>query len=105
MNITQVHVVPKEDERVKGYASIVLEECFLVNDIKIISGTHGCFISMPSRKRKNGKFRDIAHPITKEMREKIESSIFDAYEKTTGQKIPVRAMAPPGEPGPADPSE
>ena len=71
MNITQVHVVPKEDERVKGYASIVLEECFLVNDIKIISGTHGCFISMPSRKRKNGKFRDIAHPITKEMREKI----------------------------------
>jgi len=105
MNITQVHVYPKEDQKVKGYASIVFEECFLINDIKIISGTHGCFISMPSRKRKNGKFRDIAHPITKEMRERIENSIFDEYEKVTGQKIPARAMAPQGESEPADPSE
>jgi stage V sporulation protein G len=105
MNITQVHVYPTEDQKVKGYASIVLEECLLINDIKIISGTLGCFVSMPSRKRKNGKFRDIAHPITQEMREKIESSIFDEFEKVTGQKIPARAMAPQGETGPADPSE
>jgi len=102
MNITQVHVYPKEDQKVKGYASIVLDECFLVNDIKIITGANGCFVSMPSRKRKNGKFRDIAHPITKEMREMIETMIFDEYEKATGQKIPVRAMAPESEHAPED---
>jgi len=105
MNITQVHVYPKEDLKVKGYASIVLDECFLINDIKIIAGTHGCFVSMPSRKQKNGKFRDIAHPITKEMRESIENRIVDEYEKVTGQPIAIRAIAPEGETGPADSSE
>lgn len=106
MEITQVHVYPQEDERVRGYASIVLDECFLVNDIKIILGPHGCFISMPSRKRKNGKFRDIAHPITKEMRERIENRVFEEFEKVTGRKIEARAIPEkPIETGPADPTE
>ncbi len=106
MEITQVHVYPKEDPRVKGYASIVLDECFLVNDIKIITGPSGCFISMPSRKRKNGKFRDIAHPITTEMRERIEHRVFDEFEKVTGRKIEARAIAEkPPDPGPAGPDE
>jgi stage V sporulation protein G len=106
MEITQVHIYPVEDPKVKGYASIVLDDCFLVNDIKIIHGPHGCFISMPSRRRKNGKFRDIAHPITKGMRERIEDRIFDEFEKVTGQRIAIRAIpekAP--ETRPADPTE
>ena len=105
MNITQVHVFPKEDQKVKGYASIVLDECFMINDIKIIVGAHGCFVSMPSRKRKDGKFRDIAHPVTQEMRERIEKSIFDEYEKVSGNKIEARTMVLEGGTAPADPSE
>ena len=106
MEITQVHVYPKEDLKVKGYASIVLDECFLVNDIKVIAGPNGCFISMPSRKRKNGKFRDIAHPLTKDMRERIENRIFDEFEKVTGLKIEARAIPEkPLETQPADPTE
>jgi len=106
MEITQVHVYPKEDQKVKGYASIVLDECFLVNDIKVIAGPHGCFISMPSRKRKNGKFRDIAHPLTTEMRERIENRVFDEFEKVTGQKIEARPIPDgPLETQPADPTE
>ena len=106
MEITQVHVYPKEDPKVKGYASIVLDECFLVNDIKVIAGPNGCFISMPSRKRKNGKFRDIAHPLTKAMRERIENRVFDEFEKVSGRKIEARAIPDgPLDVRPAGPTE
>jgi stage V sporulation protein G len=91
---------------VKGYASIILDECFLVNDVKSIHGPHGCFLSMPSRKRKNGKFRDFAHPITKGMRERIEDRIFDEFEKVTGRRIEARAIPENElETRPADPTE
>lgn len=90
MDITQVQVYPREGEKVKGYATIVLDDCFLVNDIKIISGKNGCFISMPAKKKKDGKFKDIAHPITKDLREQIEKAIFSEYEKMTGNKLNPR---------------
>lgn len=90
MDITQVQVYPKEGEKVKGYVTIVLDESFLVNDIKIIYGKNGYFISMPAKKKKNGKFKDIAHPITKEFREQIENAIFAEYEKQTGKKLNQR---------------
>lgn len=90
MNITQVQVYPKEGERVKGYVTIVLDESFLVSDIKIIYGKNGYFISMPAKKKKNGKFKDIAHPITKEFREQIENAIFAEYEKQIGKKLNQR---------------
>lgn len=87
MNITQVQVYPREGDKIKGYATIVLDECFMVNNLKIISGKNGCFISMPAKKKKDGKFKDIAHPITKEFREQIENAIFAEYEKQTGNKL------------------
>lgn len=90
MDITQVQVYPRENDKVKGYVTIVLDNCFLVNDIKIICGKNGCFISMPAKKRKNGKFKDIAHPITKELRQKIEDAIFNEYERMTGNKLNPR---------------
>lgn len=90
MHITQVQVYPREGDKVKGYATIVLDECFMVNNLKIISGKNGCFISMPAKKKKDGKFKDIAHPITKEFREQIENAIFAEYEKQTGNKLSPR---------------
>lgn len=86
----KVQVYPKESEKVKGYAKIVLDDCFLVNDIKIISGRNGCFVSMPAKRKRDGKFKDIAHPITKELRQKIEEAIFSEYEKITGNKLQIR---------------
>src|SRR5215510_1271436 len=72
MEITQVKVFPVHEEKLKAYVSIVLDECFLVSDLKVIQGPNGLFISMPSKRKKNGEFKDIAHPLNRETRERME---------------------------------
>jgi stage V sporulation protein G len=86
MNITQVKVFPVNEEKLKAYVSIVLDDCFLVSDLKVIHGPNGLFISMPSKRKKNGEFKDIAHPLNRETRERMERRILEEYEraKTTG---------------------
>ena len=83
MEITSVNVriTEKEDSRMKGIASILLDDCFAVHDIRIIEGDKGLFIAMPSRKTATGEYRDIAHPITPECRKKFEDTILDEYKK------------------------
>ena len=73
--------IDKENSRMKGIASVLLDECFAVHDIRIIEGDNGLFIAMPSRKTPDGEFKDIAHPINTDTREKIQVSILEAYEK------------------------
>ena len=68
MEITEVKVFPISEEKLKAFVSVVFDHCFMVNDIKIIQGRDGLFISMPSRKKKNGEFKDVAHPINAEFR-------------------------------------
>jgi stage V sporulation protein G len=68
MEITEVKVFPIQEEKLKAFVSIVFDQCFMVNDIKIIQGKDGLFISMPSRKKKNGEFKDVAHPLNNETR-------------------------------------
>ncbi|HPR65120.1 MAG TPA: septation regulator SpoVG [Thermoanaerobaculia bacterium] len=92
MEITQVRVYPVEDTKLKGFASIVFDNCFLVSDIKIIQGKDGFFVSMPSKRKRNGQYKDIAHPINRDMRTEIENLIFSEYEKVTGELIEARAM-------------
>ena len=87
MDITQVKVFPVEEEKLKAYVSIVLDDCFLVSDLKVIHGPNGLFISMPSKRKKNGEFKDIAHPLNRETRERMERRILDEYER-------ARASAP-----------
>lgn len=70
-----------EDKKLKAVASITIDECFVVHDIKIIEGREGCFISMPSRKTPDGEYKDIVHPINTETREQIRDIILAAYEK------------------------
>lgn len=82
MKITQVRVFPVREEKLRAFASIVFDDCFVVSDIKIIQGTTGLFISMPSKKRKNGLFRDIAHPLNSETRRMIEEAIVSRYRET-----------------------
>ncbi|HET6371820.1 MAG TPA: septation regulator SpoVG [Candidatus Polarisedimenticolia bacterium] len=81
MNITQVRVFPVEEDKLKAFVSIILDDCFVVSDIKIIQGNNGLFISMPSKKRKNGTFRDIAHPLNNETRRKLEETIIAKYQE------------------------
>lgn len=79
MKITEVKIYPVNEERLKAYVSITLEDCFVIRDLKIINGNAGLFVAMPSKKRKDGQFKDIAHPLNQETREEMEKVIFDAY--------------------------
>ncbi len=83
MKITSVNVrkIEKEGSRMKGIASVLLDDSFAVHDIRIIEGDNGLFIAMPSRKTTMGGYRDIAHPINPEVRAMFEDAIIDAYNK------------------------
>jgi stage V sporulation protein G len=81
MKITEVKVFPVNEERLKAYITITIDGVFVVRDLKIIKGNEGLFVAMPSKKRKDGQFKDIAHPLNQETRDEIEAAIFDAYEK------------------------
>ena len=83
MEITSVNVrkIEKEGSRMKGIASILLDDSFAVHDIRIIEGDNGLFIAMPSRKTATGGYRDIAHPINLEVRAMFEKAILTAYEE------------------------
>jgi stage V sporulation protein G len=63
MDITEVKVFPVDEEKLKAYITITLDGCFVVRDLKIISGATGLFVAMPSKRRKDGSFKDIAHPL------------------------------------------
>ena len=82
MKITSVNVrkIKKESSRMKGIASVLIDDSFAVHDIRIIEGDNGLFIAMPSRKTATGGYRDIAHPINPEVRTMFEEAIFEAYE-------------------------
>ena len=82
MKITEVKIYPARESgtRLKAYATIVFENAFIVRDLKVIEGVRGLFVSMPSRRRKDGSFRDIAHPLNGDTRKHIEDSIIKEYE-------------------------
>ena len=83
MEITSVTIrkVEKEDSRMRGIASVLLDDCFAIHDIRIIEGDNGLFVAMPSRKTSVGEYRDIAHPINHETRKMFEDKVLDAYNK------------------------
>jgi stage V sporulation protein G len=79
MDITEVKVFPVNEEKLKAYVTIVLDECFVVRDLKIINGTTGLFVAMPSKKRSDGSYKDVAHPLNKSTRVHMEKQILEAY--------------------------
>ena len=87
MKITNVSIrkSDREDSHMKAIASVLLDDEFAVHDIRIIEGTKGLFIAMPSRKTSSGGYRDIAHPISQEVRTMFEKEILDAYEKSLNE--------------------
>lgn len=83
MEITEVKVFPARESgsRLKAYATVVFDNCFIIRDLKVIDGDKGLFVSMPSRRRKDGTFRDIVHPLNSDTRKKIEDAIINEYKK------------------------
>jgi stage V sporulation protein G len=102
MNITEVKVHPVDQEKLKAYVSVVFDNCFLVSDIKVISGPAGLFVSMPSKRKKTGEFKDIAHPLNRETRQWMEEKILSEYERALkARPAPEAAPPPPQAAGPA----
>jgi stage V sporulation protein G len=97
MEITDVKVIPVDDEKLKAFVSIVFDHCFVVTDIKVIHGPKGLFVSMPSKKRKDGTFKDIAHPLNNQMRQYLEEKVLGVYR----QQVAAGTGAPPAAPAPA----
>ena len=82
MKLTSVNVHKKNDEtKMKGIASVLIDDCFVIRDIRIIEGKEGLFIAMPSRKNASGEYHDIAHPINAETRKMFEDAILAEYNK------------------------
>ncbi len=85
MEITEVRITLRNEEKLKAFASITLDNCFVVRGLKVINGSQGYFVSMPSRRRRDGSFQDLAHPINNEMRKAIEDKVLDAFETEIGK--------------------
>ena len=81
MTSVNVRKIEKENSRMKGMATVVIDEGFVVRDIRIIEGDKGLFIAMPSKKTKEGEYKDIAHPINPETRQELSDTILSAYAK------------------------
>jgi len=98
MEITEVRVFPVNEDKLKAYATITFDDCFVVRDLKVIHGNSGLFVAMPSKKRKDGTFKDVAHPLNNEFRSKIEQKVLDAYEGERAAAVgahPTQETPPP----------
>jgi len=85
MEVTEVRVFPVDEEKLRAYVTITFDHCFVIRDLKIIRGTTGLFISMPSKKRKDGSYKDIAHPLNNETRRMIEEKVIAEYQKVLAE--------------------
>ena len=81
MQITEVRVRLLDSPKMRAVASVTLDGCFVVHDIKVIDGQNGTFVAMPSRKMAENDFRDIAHPLNQFTRDMIREAVLDAYDR------------------------
>jgi len=87
MEITDIRIRKVETEgKLKAYVTLTFDGCFVVHNLKIISGQAGTFVAMPSRKTKSGEYKDIAHPINSEFRNVLQTRILDEYDKLSEEE-------------------
>lgn len=84
MNITKVTLRPVSMNKVCAIASIVIDDAFVIHDLRVVNGDKGLFVAMPSRKLPNGEFRDICHPINAESRERLQEAVLEQFEADGG---------------------
>ena len=92
MNITEVRIFPKGEEKLKAYAAITFDNVFVIHNLRVVKGEKGLMVCMPSRKMNDGTFKDIAHPITNEFRHDLEQRVLKAYEEVLAAApvVPVK---------------
>lgn len=81
----RIRIVKKDDNKLKAVASLTIDDCFAVHDIKVIDGNQGLFVAMPSRKTPEGNFKDIVHPLDTATREEITKLVLAEYEKVLAE--------------------
>lgn len=92
LNITDVRITPiANDDKLRAYAAIVLDGAFLVGDLRVVEGEEGYFVAMPSRRKRDGSYKDIAYPLSNEVREFLERRVLEAFESATGKRAIARA--------------
>ncbi len=83
MEVTNVRIKKIENKnRLKAVATITFDDCFVIHELRLIEGKNGLFVAMPSKKNTKGEFRDVCHPITKELRQIIEEAIIQSFNET-----------------------
>ncbi len=90
MKITEVRVSLRDDEKLKAFVSVTFDNCFVIRGLKIIKGNRGMFVAMPSRKRPDGTFQDLCHPINNETRSWMEAEILSAYRQELESQVLVK---------------
>ena len=81
MEITEVRISPAKGGKVRAFVSIIIDDCFIVNDLRVMEGREGqLFVTMPARKTRNGQMRDTAHPLNSETRQMIEDRVLEEFE-------------------------
>ncbi len=86
MEITEVRIILRDEEKLKGFANVTIDNAFVIRGMKIISGSKGYFLSMPSRKRPDGTHQDVAHPVNNETRRLLEEKVLAAYQEELKQR-------------------
>lgn len=88
--ITEIRVSLQEESRLRAFVSITIDNCFAIRGMKIIKGEKGLFVAMPSRKRPDGTYQDVVHPINAETRRELETQILGAYREELERNAIVR---------------
>ncbi len=81
MEITDIRINLRDEEKLKAFADVTFDNSFVVRGMRVINGTRGYFVSMPSRRRNDGTFQDIAHPVNSQTRKLIEEKVIAAYQE------------------------
>ncbi len=81
MEITDIKIFPVDEDKLKAYVTITFDRCFVVRDVKVIHGTEGLFVAMPAKRRKDGSFNDIAHPLNAGTRAWLEQAVLGEYDR------------------------
>jgi stage V sporulation protein G len=92
MEVTEVRIFAVQEERLKAYATVTFDHCFVVRDLKVIDGNNGLFVAMPSKKRKDGIYRDTAHPLDNQTRDMIESKVLAEYHREIEKTRPSESI-------------
>ena len=94
MEVTEVKVFPVQEDRLKAYVAITFDLCFVIRDLKVINGNNGLFVAMPSKKMKDGSYKDTAHPLNNETRQMIEAKVLAEYEREIKKVLVSRPEMP-----------